>query len=273
MMYIYLLAAGLVGGFLSGLLGVGGGLIFILVLPPALQQIGVAPDAMAQYTIANSLFATFLASMVANLTHIRLNDFYFRQVLLTGLFSIGVSVVVLHFVVNTPWYSYRVFNIIIIVFMVYMMLRLLLLPRKAGLPLRLLSPNRRLTMGAVAGSLAGAVAPLSGLGGGVVMIPVMNVFYNVRPKVARSVSLGAISITALTGTVFNMLAQPLQVISHYNVGYIVFPVVGVLGLGVVGMAPLGVLAGQRIPRQWLDWAFALLLLVVVSRKTYMLLLT
>lgn len=270
MVYWYLLAAGVFGGFLSGLFGVGGGLVFILVLPPALSQLGVLPEAIAQYTIANSLFATFLASSTANITHIKLGAFHFKQVLFTGLVSVGVTVAMLQFVVNTPWYSYALFNYIILIFLAYMLFRLVFLPKQAGDPLPMLPNKKRLGMGIWAGSSAGAIAPMSGLGGGIVMIPVMNIFYGLDPKAARSISLGVISITSLTGTVFNMATTPLLPIDYYNVGYIIFPVVGALGVGVLATSPLGVLASRKIPARWLNIGFIAWLLVVIIKKTWVL---
>ena len=56
---IILLLAGLGTGFLVGLLGVGGGIIFVPVLLYYYKSIGIDSALVAELTVATSLFASF----------------------------------------------------------------------------------------------------------------------------------------------------------------------------------------------------------------------
>ncbi len=60
---LYLLLGGLIGGFSAGLIGIGGGTIYIFIIPLALDAINFPPDLIAPFTIANSFFAMFFASL------------------------------------------------------------------------------------------------------------------------------------------------------------------------------------------------------------------
>lgn len=67
--------AGLAGGFIAGLLGIGGGMVFIIVLPFALLERSVPESEMVPYTIAHSLFGIFFASLSGNAAHVQTKTF------------------------------------------------------------------------------------------------------------------------------------------------------------------------------------------------------
>ena len=55
--YLLLIAAGAIGGFMSGLIGVGGGIIFVPILTYFLSRLGYADEVLVKAVLANSLFA------------------------------------------------------------------------------------------------------------------------------------------------------------------------------------------------------------------------
>ena len=124
--YFFLFISGLIGGFLGGLLGIGGGIIYIVVIPVALSGIGVPRDEIVQYTIANSVFASFFSSLSANVILIKNQVFYVREVLIMGCIGIVASLLLLQYVVNTSWYSKDTFNLVIVVLLLYMLLKTIL---------------------------------------------------------------------------------------------------------------------------------------------------
>jgi uncharacterized membrane protein YfcA len=58
------------------------------------------------------------------------------------------------------------------------------------------------------GGFAGVLSALSGLGGGVIIISILNLRYNVNMIKAKSISLGVIFITSLVMSISNMLEEP-----------------------------------------------------------------
>lgn len=262
--FFFLFFAGLAGGFLGGLLGIGSGILFILVLPMALQMVGVPEGELAQYIIANSLFATFFSSLSANYVLIKRNMFYLREVAIIGGFSILTAVMVLKMVVNTSWYTKDVFDVVVIFLMIYLLIRTLLSARK---PLG--DGNTKKKSGlllSVVGLASGTIAPLSGLGGGSVLIPILNSLLKLGVKRANAISLGVIGITSLVLTVVNLFENPAYTYDYYSAGYIVFPIAIALSLGVVVGSPFGVTTSRKLSPQLISYVFSAFLLLIIIRK-------
>lgn len=262
--FFFLFLSGLVGGFLGGLLGIGGGIIYIIVLPVVLTSLGVPREELVQYTIANSVFASFFSSMSAIL--VKNSRFYAREVLTIGAAGVVTSVVLLKFVVNTPWYSKGLFNIVIVLLLLYMLLKMLL---NSGKPLPAISDADEKGVGlrlSLAGLAQGAVSALSGLGGGIVVVPILNSWFHMDIKKANAISLGAIGVTSLVMTIACMLEATQDTFHYYNVGYIIFPVSLSLAAGVVLASPWGVKASRALPSQILAYVFALFMALVIIRK-------
>jgi len=263
--FLFLFVAGLVGGFLGGLLGIGGGIIYIIVIPVSLQHLGVPPDELVQYTIANSIVASLFSALSANYFLIRTKNFYPLEVVIIGFFGVVSSLLVLHGVVNTHWYSRSTFNVVIVLLLLYMLLKTLANAVKVLPAENVEQEDRGLRLG-LAGLASGAVSALSGLGGGIVIIPILNSVFKMDIKKANSISLGVIGITSFTMALSSMLEAPLHPFHFYNVGYVIFPVVLALSLGVIIASPFGMKAGNVLSSRTISYLFSFFLALVILRK-------
>ena len=104
------------------------------------------------------------------------------------------------------------------------------------------------------GLLAGLFSALFGVGGGIVMVPLLVLLVAFDERHATGTSLAAIGITAFAGVV----------------GYVIAGRVHLVEAGLVGLpAALGAIAGtalqQRVPRRGLSLLFAALLVVIAVR--------
>lgn len=262
--YIFIFLAGLGGGFLAGLLGIGGGVIYILILPLALREVGVVEQEIAQQVIANSIFGTMVASLFGSITLIRDKDFYWKDVLIVGISGVVISYLLLFFFVNTPYYSERTFNIAVIVFLGLILFTSFNKSRYQLLFKKPVSNHKAWYV--FTGGMAGAMAALSGLGGGTVVVPLLKSGLHMDIKRAKSISLGVILITSALMTLFNMLDKPVHSFQGSSLGYIVFPVVIPLSVGVVLSSPLGVKVSNKISSRIISYIFAGFLLLVIVRK-------
>ena len=98
------------------------------------------------------------------------------------------------------------------------------------------------------GLVAGTFSSLFGVGGGIVIVPLLLLVVGFGAREATATSLGAIVITALAGVTLYALR------GKVDVGY-----AALVGLPAVGGAVLGTAAQQRLSGKSLTVAFALFL--------------
>jgi len=263
-LYFWITLAGLGGGFLAGFLGIGGGIIYILILPVALEYVGAPQSEIAQYIIANSIFGTAAAALFGSITLIRSKDFYWQEVVLVGVSAIATSYLLLFTFVNTPLYSKKFFDVSVIVFLSLILL-LTYLRSKTNVLLNQPVRNTNLWY-VISGGISGAVSALSGLGGGTITVPLLRSGLHMDIKQAKSISLGVIFITSTAITIFNMIDQPTGQLEFGRIGYIVFPVSVPLSLGVLVGSPLGVWVANKISSRIISYIFVGFLILVILRK-------
>lgn len=120
-----------------------------------------------------------------------------------------------------------------------------------------MEPSRvwRLTL---IGLLAGAFSGLFGIGGGIVIVPLLVLLGSFDQRRASGTSLTAILPTAVAGTIGYALR-----------GEVDWPVAACLAVGAVVGSMLGAWLLQRIPQQVLRWLFIAFLMAVAVRMLFL----
>ncbi len=269
MHYLYLFLAGIAGGFVAGFLGGGGGIIYVLVFPWALRSvIDVDAGELATLTVANSLFSIMFTTFFGNVTQFRLKILYMKEVLLVGIPGALASILLMKYFVSTDYYSPWFFNTIIVLLLLFAVIQALLekSPTREDLPGEYNTVQLN-----TSGILAGSISAVSGLGGGVVLIPMLKIWFKMGIKKAKSISLGMIFITTLALSVFNLLV-PVE--AHDNsIGLIVFPVVLPVLAGVLVSSPAGVRISHKVSSRIINKVFLIFMTIVLIKKGVDLVLT
>jgi uncharacterized membrane protein YfcA len=264
MSYPLLFLAGVAGGIIAGLLGVGGGIISLAVLPFALSEYGVIEIALVQFIVANSLFGVFFASLAGNIAHIASRMFYPRESLLVGVSGSVMAIFILDFIVVQSWYNRWIFNIVIIIFLIYILLAQFLkldesrksVDKKKDQPLRFI----------LAGIAGGALSAASGTGGGAITVPILSQWLGLNIKKAKSISLAMIFLSSGIMTLVNLSIPHVSIYSELQVGLILFLVAIPITAGVVIGAPFGVKISHMMASRVLASIFAILVTVVIIEK-------
>ncbi len=258
------LLAGLVGGFLAGMLGVGGGIVFVPVIQQVLIMNHIGED-FVSYTLANSLAIVFAVGISGTIKQVKLRNTHLPSALVTGFSAIASSLGITFVFTHYGLTDQKVFNAIFAVILILTALRMLFSRKSSGTNDELLTlpslPNF-----VPAGLFAGFVTALSGLGGGVVMVPYFNKILKLPIKFATGLSLSVIPIIAFPLLVFYGIKIPVQVIyEKYQTGYLVWPVV----LPVIGVAIFasrwGVKVSQKLQSNTIKWIFITFVIITLVK--------
>jgi uncharacterized membrane protein YfcA len=264
---IWLVLAGFAGGILAGLLGIGGGIIYVLILPYALEGAGISIEHLAPFTIANSIFGVLFASLTTNYLNIRNHDFYLKEALWVGIPGAMFAVLILKTVVTQSWFSVRYFYIVLILFLGYMLISLFIRNKQVKKASNIKNRAIKLSLAGIAG---GSLAASTGLGGGAAAVPILTTQLNMNIKKARSISLFMIFITALTLTIFNLLENPDMQNLSYQAGYIYFPAALSVTFGVLLGSPIGSKLGRIWSSKTIEILFGIFIFIVIVEKLYQL---
>ena len=237
---IVLLAIGLAGAFVSGLLGVGGAIVLIpmlLYLPPLF---GVGPFDMVAVG-GMTIVQVLAASLAGMLTHRQQGHFSWRVVWPMAA-AIGVGAAVGGLAAN--WVPERgllgTFAVLAIASVVLMLLPVRAQAGEAEVPAGF---NPWMAAGVAGG--VGIVSGLMGAGGAFLMAPLMRTVLNLPMRLIIGTSLGIVLVSAVAGT----LAKGLT-------GQIPWSAAGILVVGALVGAPLGAKVSSRVPAHVLRWFLA-----------------
>jgi uncharacterized membrane protein YfcA len=235
-------AVGLLAGFFSGLFGVGGGILIV----PGLVLVIRMGQRLAHGTSLAAIIPIAISGVITYAFH------HSVDWPVAGLLIVGAIAGAL---VGTRWLrnlNQRGLRLAFATFLVATAVRLLLsLSHPAGRgQLELWLALALVGIGVVSGVLAG----LLGVGGGIVMIPALVVFFSVPDTVAKGTSLAVIIPTALVGTFGN--------VRHSNTDLFVATIVGVLG---AGSAYVGSHLSLHMSARLSSVLFGILLLLVALR--------
>jgi uncharacterized membrane protein YfcA len=106
----------------------------------------------------------------------------------------------------------------------------------------------------LAGLLVGVASGILGVGGGILLVPVMTIAFGLPQHLAQGTSLAAIIPTSAVGAV-----------THDRRGNVLRRAALYMALGGVAGAAVGALIALRLPREMLTRAFALMLLFAAYR--------
>lgn len=261
-----LTGAGLIAGFIGGLVGIGGGVIFSPVLFFYFTHLGVPYDVLAPLTIGSSLFCTLVASMSSALGHRRKGAVDRRVALTVGILASSAILLTTRLVTTQPWYDGTAFQIAFSAVLVAVVARMVLQRERAPVAPRPKSASPSRLIGT--GMSAGAISAATGVGGGVILVPAFTGLLGMPIHRAAGTSSAAIVLISLAGvlsyaTVGWSAATPVGAVGYVDVGHS-----AILAVSAVISARLGAVVSHRLPTRAIRYSFAAIAFVVAVRLLY-----
>ncbi|MFP4418705.1 MAG: sulfite exporter TauE/SafE family protein [Chitinispirillaceae bacterium] len=205
-MIITLFSLGLVGGFLAGLLGLGGALVMIplmLTVPPVL---GFEPLNMKAVS-GLSMLQVFFSSLSGLIIH-RKNNYVHGKLLL--LIGVPLSLFAFLGAYATRYVNDMILLVLFEVLIVVALFPLIISPKKrtedeARQDLHIY-PARSIISGMSVGMVSGMV----GAGGGFILIPLLITFLHIPLKITIGTSLGIVFLGSIMGALGKILSLQIE---------------------------------------------------------------
>jgi uncharacterized membrane protein YfcA len=185
-------------GFLGGLFGIGGGFILVPILIFSYEHSGVSPSVLTHMAIGTSLFVILFLSLSSSYQQSRQRNIDWRAVFIAGFSSAFSAFATTRLAAELSGQYLRIAFTALVLFAAIRMLT----EGKGQIQKRLESSSKVRPIRLLAIGLAtGMVSALAGIGGGVILIPMMYYFVNMPLKLAVGTSSATMIITAFSSVV------------------------------------------------------------------------
>ena len=250
-------------GVLIGMLGIGGGLIFVPVLYFILPLFDIPQSQLVFVTVGTSLFAGAIASTSSGLLHYFKKNVILREAKILAAGSV-LSAFILPFFITKV--NSTLLEIIVVSFLLLLSSKMFF--EKNGEKTKKRSGTIDDKILIVIGICAGALSAFTGFGGGILYVPVLIYIFSEDIKKAVGTSAVVTALTMISSSASFLLQTNKIVSTHLQFGYVLLPVGLTLGVGaVIGTFP-GVRLALLSPQRNIKKIFSLMLLIAAVRISF-----
>lgn len=249
---------GILAGFLSGLLGIGGGIVLVpalLYLLPILPQVN--SDNIAIIAVATSLMTIVVTAFSSARSHYKRGNLH-KEITVPIAITVAMSSIVAPYV--AIWMGSSLLTSVFAILLFVLAIQIAT-GRKSNADVDKLPSNKVLAFG---GLFTGFLAAIAGLGGGAILVPYLTlVGVNIRKSIGAAAACGM--IVAIFGSIGYFISGHGWTDSKEFVGYIHWPTALMIMLFSYFTAPLGVKVGHKLNQAQLKKVFAIFMMLVATK--------
>jgi uncharacterized membrane protein YfcA len=244
---------GIVAGFLSGLLGIGGGVVTIPLLLIVFKTIEIPPPAVMHLAIGTSLAAMVFNTLSSSYAHYKKGAILFhivKPMAFGVIFGAFLGAIIARFASSD--FLQLFFGFFELLFGIRYLL-----------PEPKIQKEKQLPSFAILSIIAFGVTTLSamlGIGGGIVNVPILTHF-SVPMKKSIGTSSALSFLISLFGAVFFLLMGMTTSDVHETVGYLYIPAFLIITISSSFIAPYGAMLAHRLHTSILKRVFGLALII------------
>lgn len=264
--FLLLLLCGSVGGFLAGLLGVGGGMLFIPVINEYLSSYPLTTDELVKYTLANSIALVFMSGVSGIFRQKKMGTWDWKQSLYIGIPGAVSSLAMSMAIEQGDWYNKTRFQTVFLGFLLLSIANMIWGKTAAkSTDTQVNDAKTPPILPILVGIIAGCVVSLSGLGGGIIMVPLFRMLLKKPMHQATALSLSIVPILAIASLLQYGLNAPSDTINPFQWGYLLGILLLPMLLGVMFFSSFGQKTAPRVPVLWLRVIFAVLSSIILIK--------
>lgn len=254
---IYLSISGILAGLLSGLFGIGGGVVLVPMMIWLFSISGFAADSIAHLAIATSLATIIPTSLSSATAHYRLRALKISEVMSIAPWMFAGGLIGSYIAGYLPGQYLKSMFAIYLLLVAFKMWT-------QNKPAQYIKQMNKSVL-SVAGMLIGTISALLGIGGGTLTVPFLNYYgFDMRHAVAISAACGIpIALAGSLGYAF--LTSTHSDLPQYTLGYIYVPAFLTIIATSVFVAPLAARLAKRLPVKLFKRLFALFLLIIAIK--------
>ncbi len=250
--FVFLIIAGFVGGFLSGLLGIGGGLVFVPVLI-SVGQFGLIKSLETiQVVIATSLFTTILTSSASLYQHKKNNNVSFKTAI-PLLIGATISALIIPLIMSKL--NHELLIKILAIVLILVALYLIFLDEK----IKKVGKSKPILQ-ILLGIIFGGIAIVSGLGGGIFYGPILYFFTQLDFKKSVGTS-SLIILVTISISMLQFITTNQTFDEPYQIGYVNFLTSILLGIGALFGPKVGIHFLNKSSNRLIKIIFSLFLIM------------
>jgi hypothetical protein len=247
-------------GFLGGLFGIGGGFVLVPILIFSYEHSGVSPSVLTHIAIGTSLFVILFSSLSSSYQQSRQRNIDWRAVFIAGFSSAFSAFATTRLAAELSGQYLRIAFTVLVLFVGIRMLTEGEVKTQKRLELSSKVSSIRLL---AIGLTTGIVSALAGIGGGVILMPMMYYFLNMPLKLAVGTSSATIIITAFSsvmGYAINGIGR--AHLPPWSFGFIDLQRGIALAIGSILLARVGAYVSFNIHPYRLRKLFALFIILI-----------
>ncbi|MDL2261242.1 sulfite exporter TauE/SafE family protein [Methanimicrococcus sp. OttesenSCG-928-J09] len=252
-----LIAGGIVAGSFSGMLGIGGSILLVPLQFYLLTRLGYSPDIALKTAIATALFFTLPTSLSGAYNHSKRGAVLWNKALLMGFFGFLFSFVGAYIAsfLNAAYLSI-IFGVVVLGASIKF---------STGKQSNENPENTKSNpfLFAACGSLLGLISGLTGIGGGLVLIPLVIFLAKMPLRQAIGTSSATIIFTSLGGVVSYIInGIGIEGLVPYSIGYVNLVMWAALAVPGVIFAAAGAKMSHRVNPKYVRGAFTVITFLV-----------
>lgn len=255
--YIFLGILGIIVGLASGLLGIGGGFLMVPLQYFALSYVGVNPDIGFKVALGTSLACIIPTALSGAYIHNKKSNInILKPGIVFGIFGaiggfIGGKVAVL--------LPSRVLELAIGIILILIAINVFIERDNSKKEPKL---KLNFTYGAIFGIFIGFCAGLFGIGGGVILMPILMSLFGFSLIEAIATSTIFIPFTSIGGTISYIISGLNMKVLPYSIGYVNLINFFIIILFSIPMARFGAKIAYKIDEKKLKIIYAAVLIII-----------
>ncbi|MEY3057033.1 MAG: hypothetical protein RLZZ614_1578, partial [Bacteroidota bacterium] len=244
-LFLILLIIGAVVGYYSGLIGTGGNIILIPVFDILFHYLKIPETEVVKFMIAHSFFITAFTGLSVSYKQFKVKNLHVKEVLFISVAGMITAFFLTEFIKNGNWYHKSDFDLVFFTLLLILAIRMLFFKQP---PPPVSDNNLNKPYFPIIGIVAGLISSLSGLGGGIIVIPILTDILKTPLKKASSISIGVVAMLALPISISYLSIDARSAMNHVlpmQVGYISMFIAAPVLIGVFSTTGWGVRTAQK----------------------------